>query len=264
MVMVMILIMQDPTSHLPTTGFSQPLAQTPSRKQGTPRLETQVKPTFIVFVVSINTLQEQAMDTTRSRASQSTPMRLARPPLKFDLSAIMDESQAKLMIKMMMMMKMMMMKMMYEDYANVMNTLQAASLNDTPKRMREREEDSQITPAKTRRRISDDDDDDDTPKELELEEAAEKEGDFVYTDYVFPGAVKKAHQGQDCCVIIFELEKQSKGCYRASISDGEDFSKNLYIVDNFDKAEAELVGKISVVNLFATALSLHQKVDYIC
>ena len=165
------------------------------------------------------------------------------------------------MLKMMMMMKM---KMMYEDDADVMNTLQAASLNDTPKRMRE--EDSLTTPAKTRRRISDLSDS--TPKELELEEAGEdaagKEGDFVYTDYVFPGAVKKAHQGQDCCVIIFELVKQSKGCYRASISDGEDFSKNLYIVDNLDKAEAELVGKISVVNLFADALSLHQKVDYIC
>ena len=83
MVMVMILIMQDPTPLLSTTGFSQPLAhsvpQTPSRKQGTPRLEAQVKPTFIVFVVNINTLQVQAMVTPRARASQSTPMRQARP-----------------------------------------------------------------------------------------------------------------------------------------------------------------------------------------
>ena len=67
-------------------GFSQPLAhstvpQTPSRKQGTPSriVEAQVKPTFIVFVVNINTLQVQAMVTPRARASQSTPMRQARP-----------------------------------------------------------------------------------------------------------------------------------------------------------------------------------------
>ena len=167
---------------------------------------------------------------------------------------------------MMKMMMMKMMKMMYEDDEDVMNTLQAAPLNVTPKRMREREEDSLNTPAKARRRITDLSDS--TPKEhFELEEAveevaAEKEGDFVYTDYVFPGAVKKAHQGQECCVIIFELEKQSKGCYRATISDGEDFSRNLFLVGNLEKAEAELVGKISVVNLFD--LTINQKVDYIC
>ena len=165
---------------------------------------------------------------------------------------------------MMKMMMMKMMKMMYEDDEDVMNTLQAAPLNVTPKRMREREEDSLNTPAKARRCITDLSDS--TPKELELEEAGEdaagKEGDFVYTDYVFPGAVKKAHQGQECCVIIFELEKQSKGCYRATISDGEDFSRNLFLVGNLEKAEAELVGKISVVNLFD--LTINQKVDYIC
>ena len=96
MVMVMILIMQDPTPLLSTTGFSQPLAhsvpQTPSRKQGTPRLEAQVKPTFIVFVVNINTLQ--ALVTPKAKAFQSTPLRVGIcgvQGMRFDLSAIMDE-----------------------------------------------------------------------------------------------------------------------------------------------------------------------------
>ena len=69
--------------------------QTPSRKQqGTPSriVEPQVKATYIVFVVNINTLQ--ALVTPKAKAFQSTPLRVGIcgvQGMRFDLSAIMDE-----------------------------------------------------------------------------------------------------------------------------------------------------------------------------
>ena len=72
--------------------------------------------------------------------------------------------------------------------------------------------------------------------------------------------MKKAHQGLDTCVTIFQLQKTAKGCYRASITDGEDLSNNLYLVGSLEKAEAELLGKISVINLAASDLVINQKV----
>ena len=58
------------------------------------------------------------------------------------------------------------------------------------------------------------------------------EDEFDHEMYIENNNVKRAHNLIDTNVIVYELEKTSKGAYRAKIADTESFSTNVFFVDN--------------------------------
>ena len=91
--------------------------------------------------------------------------------------------------------------------------------------------------------------------------AAGKALELAYDDdwslFVNEGNVLRIHKGGEGSVIIYELTETDKGCLRATISDMEGFSTNVFIVDNMDKAKEELQDKIMVIALESTNLKLY-------
>ena len=90
------------------------------------------------------------------------------------------------------------------------------------------------------------------------EEETEEDNSFKIDDVLFGGEVKSLHSGKTTNVIIWELEKTEKGCYRAKVGDFENMSTNIFIDNNFEKAEEELIGKISVIEI--TDLDIFNKI----
>ena len=75
--------------------------------------------------------------------------------------------------------------------------------------------------------------------------------------FIEKGNVQKIHKGGAGNVIIYELTETDKGCLRATISDMEGFSTNVFIVDNMEKAKEELQDKIMVIALESAHLKLY-------
>ena len=90
-------------------------------------------------------------------------------------------------------------------------------------------------------------------------ESIEDDSDFDHEDYVTKNGVKTAHKAEDTNVIVFELEKTAKGAYRGKIADTENFSTNVFFVDNIKKVEENLLNKTTDVALHKSNMALHNK-----
>ena len=96
-------------------------------------------------------------------------------------------------------------------------------------------------------------------------EPAEK---FDLSDFVEDGNVRKIHNGGEGNVIIYDLERTEKGCYRAKITDMSEFSTYVFFVDNLEKVQEELLEKQTVIALSNDQVNIKNKVvlvvnDYI-
>ena len=96
-------------------------------------------------------------------------------------------------------------------------------------------------------------------------EPAEK---FDLSDFVEDGNVRKIHNGGEGNVIVYDLERTEKGCYRAKITDMNEFSTYVFFVDNLEKVQEELLEKQTVIALSNDQVNIKNKVvlvvnDYI-
>ena len=69
-------------------------------------------------------------------------------------------------------------------------------------------------------------------------------------------------------MIIYDLERTEKGCYRAKITDMSEFSTYVFFVDNLEKVQEELLEKQTVIALSNDQVNIKNKVvlvvnDYI-
>ena len=96
-------------------------------------------------------------------------------------------------------------------------------------------------------------------------EPAEK---FDLSDFVEAGNVRKIHNVGEGNVIVYDLERTEKGCYRAKITDMSEFSTYVFFVDNLEKVQEELLEKQTVIALSNDQVNIKNKVvlvvnDYI-
>ena len=87
--------------------------------------------------------------------------------------------------------------------------------------------------------------------------ALELANDDDWSIFVDKGNVQKIHKGGAGPVIIYELTETTKGSLRAKISDMQDFSTNVFIVNQLDKAREELKDKITIVALEPDFLEIY-------
>ena len=76
------------------------------------------------------------------------------------------------------------------------------------------------------------------------------------------------HNGGEGNVIVYDLERTEKGCYRAKITDMSEFSTYVFFVDNLEKVQEELLEKQTVIALSNDQVNIKNKVvlvvnDYI-
>ena len=88
-------------------------------------------------------------------------------------------------------------------------------------------------------------------------EPAEK---FDLSDFVEAGNVRKIHNVGEGNVIVYDLERTEKGCYRAKITDMNEFSTYVFFVDNLEKVQEELLEKQTVIALSNDQVNIKNKV----